>query len=406
MRLASFVLVALTAPALAEEPAPELEISFTPDAAVASAGVFADAASTKEVRAGGWLEGAAEWRYWRSYAYVRGQAEAALRAGADGVGLTFEQDAATRPYVLPFFQFEFAQRAAFDVAPKLSDRPDRWRRRYRAIGFDIDLIGLQYIGKHFGAQMMRVDNGFDFEDQLDGDDTVHRFITTADWAIFSFTRRAHDEEVGRLDPIALEATGIDGAYEGAVMTTFYPRLTNVQIGDAWFDAAYGRASTAYQTIRVNGEVVSQIDSLDLPIIKTPAWRARVGVRGDVDAFVGVARGLHLTADAALVLEERATAELATTLGAADVRATGFAARSRMWTSPEDVQDFVTGGAGLAIAMPVRGGWVANGSAEVARTFYATLESDRALHVDTAVRLDLGLRREIRNWVPNAGTVTR
>jgi len=406
------LLLLLTTPAFAEDDVPELELSFAPDVAGATAGVFADAtttgADTQELRAGAWIEGNAEWHYWRSYAFARGQAEASLRAGSDGAGLVFAQDAELRPVVLPAFQLTFAERLAFDVAPELGDRPDRWRRRYRSAGFDVDMIGLQWLGKHAGVQFMVVDNGFDFEEQQDGDATVHRFSTTADWSPFAFTRLAGDEQVGKLDLIALEATAIDGAYEGAVMTTFYPRLSDVQLGPLWFDAAYGHASTAYSQISVNDEVVSTIDSLDLPDLQTPAWRARLGVHSRVEASAGIERNLHLTADAALVLEERASADVATTFDEVAVSATAFAARSRIWTSPDDSIDHVTGGGGVAVSMPFRAipgdGWHVTGAAEVARTFYATLESDRALRVDTALRFDLGLRRELRNWVPRAGTV--
>ncbi len=410
MRFAPVVLALLfTTPALAEDEAVELDLELAPSVALATAGVTLDSTVSQadaSASAGAWIDGNAEWRYRNSYAFARGQAAASLRAGSDGAGLTFAQDAQLRPWAFEVFQFTFSDRVAFDVAPKLSERPDRWRRRYRAAGFDVDLIGLQWIGKHFGAQLMRVDNGFHWEEQRDGDALVKRFVSTADWSPFALSLRQDGEEIGKLDLIALEAIAIDGAYQGVVMTQFYPRLSDVQVGPLWFDAAYGDTATGWQTISVNEEVVSVITSDELPVIKTPAWRARLGVRGVVDASAGVERNLHLTADAALVLEERASADVAATIRGVDVSVTGFAARSRIWTSPDDSTPYVTGGAGVAFAMPMRhlpgDGWQMTGAAEVARSFYASLDDDRGLSVDTATRIDLGLRREIRNWVPRGG----
>lgn len=410
MRLAAALVLLVAAPAHAD-PETEVDLDLRPDdaAAFADAGFSTGATALTEddtagvadatVSMGAHLEGGAEWRYRNSSSYVRGQADAGVYVASDGAGLTFAQDAEVRPYALEFLQFTFADRLAFDAAPKLGDRPDRWRRRYRTAGFDVDLVGAQFIGKHVGAQFMRVDNGFAWEEQQDGADTVKRFVSTADWSPFAFTLRRDGEEVGRLDPIVLEAIAIDGAYDGVVMTELWPRLTNLEVGPVSIDAAYGRASTGWQQISVDDEVVSTITSAELPVIRTPAWRARLGLHGKVEASAGIERNLHLTADAALVLEERASAEVRTTFGDTEVSATGFAARSKAWTSPDDSQRYVTGGGGVSIATPVRDLWTLTGNAEVARSFYASLQGERGLHVDTAVKLDLGLRREIRNWLP-------
>lgn len=143
MRLATVLLVLCsTTPALAEDEEVELELDFAPSVALATAGVTLDSTVSQadaSASAGAWIDGNAEWRYRNSYAFARGQAAASLRAGSDGAGLTFAQDAQLRPYAFEVFQFTFSDRVAFDVAPKLSERPDRWRRRYRAAGFDVPL---------------------------------------------------------------------------------------------------------------------------------------------------------------------------------------------------------------------------------------------------------------------------
>lgn len=411
MRLAACLLLGLTTPALAdaEDDLDQLEVDLTPDVAAASAavdlttsGTAAGGAAAAGVTAGASIEGNAEWHYLHSYSFARGHAAAAAYVATDGPGVTIDEEAELRPWAFYVFQLELAQRLALDVAPKLSDRPDRWRRRYSSAGFDLDVIGLNYFGERFGAQLIRVDNGFDWDWQTDGADEMRRFRNTADWSPISFTRRAGDEEVGRIDLIALEAHAIDGAHDGVVLTEFYPRLTDVQLGPVWFDAGYGRTSTGWQEISVDGEVVSTITSAELPVIRTPAWRLRLGVHGDVEASAGVERDMHLTADSALVLEERASADVATTVRDTAVSVRGFAARSRIWTSPDDPTDHVTGGGALALVLPPRHGWQLTGSAEIARTFYASIEGDRGLRVDDAVRVDVGLRRELRTWTPRLG----
>lgn len=372
--------------------------------AQADLGVSVDAGSVG-LAAGASLDGDAAYGYraesgGETSSYITGDAVATARVDRDGPGATFEQEAEARPYGFELFQLTFADRLGFDVAPKLSDPPDRWRRRYRHAGFDVDAICGQYLGKHFGAQIIRVDNGFDWEEQRDGTDLVHRYIETSDWAPFSFTRRSGGEEVGRLDPIALEAKAIDGASDGVVMTTFAPRLSHVVLGPVWLDAAYGYAATGWTQTSVNDQVVSTITSANLPAIHTPAWRGRLGWSGQyVEASAGAERNLHLTADSALVLEERASGDLHVVVAGTDVQASGFAARSQIWTSPTDSRRFVTGGGSLALDRLVRDGWHVAGSAEVARTFYAAIDQGRALEVDTAVRVNVGLRKQLRNWVP-------
>jgi hypothetical protein len=387
LRATTFALVVL-APALAH--ADERTASAT-------AGVAIDVGRS----VGGWLDAEAVSRYWDDRtSYVRSHVEAGVRLDGGGPGVSAAQDAEARPWNAELFQLTLRERLAFDVAPRLSDRPDRWRRRYRGAGFDVDMIGLQGMFRHWGVQLIRVDNGWDWEAQLDGGETVRRRMETSDWSPISITRRSHGEEVGRVDLIALEATAIDGAEDGVVMTTFNPRFSNVRIGPVWFDAAYGHAATGWTQTSIDGEVVSRITSDDLPAIHTPAYRYRIGVDTDaVRASAGVERNLHLTADSALVLETRASADLAVTVRDAEVRATGFAARSRIWTAKDAFADHATGGGSLAVDVPVRDLWRVTGAAEVARTFYATVERERALRVDTAVKVDLGLRRTIRNWVP-------
>jgi hypothetical protein len=356
--------------------------------------------STGDVAIGGSIDGSAELPYRNSSSYIRGTATAALRAGSDGPGLTLSEQARTRPYALELFQFEFAERLALDLVPRLSDRPDRWRRRYSDAGFDVDVIGVQYIGARWGAQLIRVDNGFDWERQHDGDASERRFVQTADWSPLSITRRAHGVEIGRLDLIALEARAIGGTHSGAVLTTFAPRISGLRLGPVTVDAGIGHAATGSAQLSVDNKVVSTITSDQLPTTKIPAFRLRAATTlGRFDATAGIERGMYLAMDAALVVEERATATLATELAGADVTATGFAAHSVIWTSKTDSTEHVTGGGSVAVAMGLPDRWRLVNQAELARTFYASTEGDRTPRVDTALRLDVGLHRELKNWIP-------
>ena len=335
-----------------------------------------------------------------SSSFAHGTASAMLRAGTDGPGLTFRQEAHARPYAFEAVQIELADRLALDVAPKLSDRPDRWRRRYTDAGFDFDVIGAQWLGAHVGVQFIRCANGFDVETQHDGGATARRAIETADWAPLSITRRRDGEETARLDPIVMEGHAIGGAHSGVVLTTFYPRITGIPLGIGHLDLAFGHAETGWTQTSVNGQVVSTITSAQLPALRVPAARARLTTAlGRFAAAASVERGMYLSMDAALVVEERATATLATTIDGANVTASGFAAHSVIWTSKTASTEHVTGGGALALDLGLADRWRLAGQAELARTFYASLDGDRVPRVDTALRFDVGLHREIKNWVP-------
>lgn len=336
-----------------------------------------------------------------SASFVTTTARAMVRAdNTDGPGLTLQQAAHARPWAFELFQLELADRLALDIAPTLADRPDRWRRRYSSAGFDIDLIGMQYIGKRWGAQFMRLENGVDHEIQHDGGASVGRVVETADWSPLSFTLRRDGEETARLDPIVMEGKAIGGAHSGAVVTVYYPRVSGIPLGELKLDLAFGEAVTAATTTSVNGQVVSTITSEQLPDLHVPAGRARLyGTIGRFDASAGIERGMYLSMDAALVVEERATGSVATTVDGARLTASGFAAHSVIWTSPTESSEHVTGGGAIALELGLPDHWRLSNQAELARTFYASLEGERTPHVDTAFRFDLALHRTIANWVP-------
>ncbi|GEM_PF-4888183 len=318
----------------------------------------------------------------------------------DGPGLTLQQEAHARPWAFELFQLELADRLALDVAPTLAARPDRWRRRYSSAGFDLDVIAMQYIGKRWGAQFMRLGNGVDHEVQHDGDASMDRVIETSDWSPISFTLRHGTEETARLDPIVMEGHAIGGDHSGAVVTVFYPRVTGIPLASLKLDLAYGEAVTADTTTSVNGHVVSTITSEQLPNLHVAAGRVRLSgsIRG-FDASAGLERGMYLSMDAALVVEERATASLATTIDGARLTATGFGAHSVIWTSPTASTEHVTGGGAIALDIGLADHWRLSNQAQLARTFYASLDGGRLPQVDTALRFDVALHRTIANWVP-------
>jgi hypothetical protein len=336
--------------------------------------------------------------YRNSSSFARTSATAAVRYGTDGPGVSFEQHGKLRPWSFELFEIATGDRLALDVAPKLSDRPDRWRRRYNATGFDADVIFLQYIGKRFGVQFCRCDNTFDTEIQLDGDMRERRLVETSDWSPITVTLRRDGEEVGRVDFIDMDARGINGEHSGVVINTWYPRIRNLELGPIALDFAYGRSATGWSQLSVDGQVVSTITSDQLPTLSIPAAQLHVTAKlGTWTGSAGVARGMYLAQDARLVVEDRATATFATKLGETSLTASAFAARSDIWTSKTDVSRHVTGGTALGAQYPLADGWALVGNAEVARTFYASLEGDLLPRVDTAVRVDLGIHRELGNW---------
>ncbi len=334
-----------------------------------------------------------------SSSFVQTTASASLRAGTGASGLTFEQAGRVRPYGLELMQFEFGDRLALDVAPSLGDRPDHWRRRYSAAGFELEVIAAQSLGTRWGAQLMRIANGFAREVQHDGDVSVGRIVETADWAPLSFTLRHDGEETSRLDPLVLEAHAIGGQHSGAVLTVFYPRITGLPLGALKLDLAVGDATVGYSQTTVNGATTT-ITSEHLPDLHVPAARARLsGSVGGFEASAGVERGMYLSMDAALVVEERATASVATTINGARLTASGFAAHSVIWTSPSASTEHVTGGGSLALDVGLADHWRLGNQAQLARTFYASLDGGRAPQVETALRFDVALHRTIANWVP-------
>lgn len=361
--------------------------------------------------------GAASTRYatctgGESSSVITGEAKAAIVADRGGPDVTVEQEAHARPYAFEVFQFELGDRLALDVEPELADRPDRWRRRYSEAGFDVELIGAQSIGRTRGWQLLRTRDGFDWERQRDGGSAAHRFVQTADWTIVSATWRDHGEEVSRLDPVALEAKAIGGNHSGAVLTTFYPRITGIPIGPMRLDAAVGRAETGWSQISAGSSNLDLQFGSDatppraapahheFPSLRVFAGRARASAKlGRIDASAGVERGMYLTMDSALAVEERATATLATTVDDVRVTASGFAAHSVIWRSKTASSEHETGGGALGVDVGLPDRWRLGGQAELARTFYATLDADRAPSVDTALRVDVGLHHQIANWVP-------
>ena len=338
--------------------------------------------------------------YRNSSSFARGTAAAAVRVGTDGPGVAFQQEAHVRPYAFELFQFELGDRIAIEQAPKLSDRPDRWRRRYDEGELDVDVIFAQWIGEHWGVQFCRCDNGFGSATQHDGDAADQHSLQTADWAPLAITRRRDGEEVARLDPMALEARGIGGDHSGVVLTTWVPRLSGLVLGPVHLDLAVGEAATGWEQATVDDQVVSTITSNDLPVMHVPAARAHVrATLGRFDASAGFDRGMYLGQDAQLVVEERGTASLGTAFGSTTVTASGFAAHSVIWTSPTESSEHVSGGGLFAVGLELPDRWQLVNQAQLARTFYATVDGDRMPRVDTAFRLDLGLHREIANWVP-------
>jgi hypothetical protein len=339
-------------------------------------------------------------RYWNSSSFVRVTGEVEGRLGTDGAGLTLRQEGHARPYASALLEVLLADRLGFDVAPALADRPDRWRRRYATAGFDVEVIGINAFTRHWGLQFIRVGNGFDWERQHDAASDARRYIQSADWSPVTFVRRADGEEIARLDPIVLEGRAIASDHSGVVLTTFYPRVTGIPLGSARLDVAYGQAETGWSSTSVNGRPPTVITSDQLPNKRVPAARVKLAVPvGDIDVTATGERGMYLGQDATLVVEERATLSLATHVRTLPVRASGFAAHSVIWTSKTDSTEHVTGGISLALDVPLRDHWNLTNTAELARTFYATLDGDRAPRDELGFRVDVGLRKQIPNWVP-------
>lgn len=327
-------------------------------------------------------------------------ADASLRGGSDGAGLSFHEEAKLRPWQFYLFQPGTGARLALDVAPSLSDRPDRWRRRYSSAGFDADIIFLHYYGAHVGVQLVNAKNGFDVEVQHDGAHAARRPIQTADWSVLAVTERDRGEEIGRLDVMAVTARAVGGTRSGVVITTWFPRLA-LPVGPLRLEAAYGSAETGSTSVEVDDKTVSQIDTHGLPHLRdVPAWYARVGWNTrSWHAKAGVERGLFVSAEAQLVIDERATATAGTRFKGVDLETTGFLARSDVWSSETSVHRHVTGGGEVTASFEVHPTWQLVNRAAVARTFYASLDGALAPQVDTAVALDIGLHHEIANWVP-------
>jgi hypothetical protein len=374
------------------------------DQPVMAGGAPGAAASTLAGAVGLWFDGDAVRRYRRSSSYARGSGQLVSGGASDGPRLSVTQEARVRPWGFEVMQLEVGEQLALDARPSLAERPDRWRRAYRGAGVDVEVIGMQWFGRRLGAQFLRIGEAWRWEQQRDDATgaTVARYETRSDWAPFSFTQRRDDEELGRLDPIVMEGVAIDGpdADDGVVITTWYPRLTGLRLGGFELDAAYGRAAVGWMTQSVNGESRS-IGSDDLPALAVPAYRGRVAYHGDLgdrataSVGAGIERGMHLTADAALVVEDRASGELGVTTRRAAVRATGFAARSDVWTSPTDVTRYLTGGGGVAAQVALRGPWRLAAEAEVARSFYATLTGDRGLRAELGARVHVGVQTRPR-----------
>jgi hypothetical protein len=362
-----------------------------------------ETATATELSAAAWYEASASWHYRKglsSRADSRGAAALRLSSGEPGVSL--EHQLFVRPYEFEVFQLELGNQLGVELRPALSQRPDLWRRRYSREAFQVGLVGVQYLGARVGAQLMIIEEGFAWEWQHDAADGAsgRRFSTTSDWSPLAITHRKDGALDGKFDLIALEAIAIDAARDGVVMETLFARFTDVPVGPLplHFDAAYGRGATGWSQISVDGEVVSDIGSEDLPVIDAPVGRLRLRTAiGGVEAEVAAERHLYLTFDTALALEERATARLSLPAWRGQLTGTGFAAHTELWSSPVDSEDFVTGGGSLALAYPLPDAWQLAASAEVAQSFYATIDADRALHAELAARIDVTLRRELRSW---------
>jgi hypothetical protein len=335
----------------------------------------------------------------RSYASTGGSA--ALRGGSDGVGATIQQHAESQPYVGPMFPIEVSERAAWDVAPSLTDRRDRWRRRYLGAGFGFGIVGLTGMGEHWGAELVRLETTFDWERQHDGDAIAHRFVQTADLGWLAILKRHDNRLVTRWEPLAIEARGISSGQSGAIVTGWLLRVRDEPFAGGKLDVMYGPSGPGEMGVSIDQTRVSYITSTDLPQINIMAWRAQwSGSMAGLHTDLRAEHSMYLGMDSTLVVEDRGSIAARIPFDHTQLSFGGFAARSDVWTSQTTTAKYVTGGASLGLDFDLPDQWKLTNQAEVARTFYASLEGDRVPQPDAALRIDVGLHKQLRNWVPH------
>lgn len=331
---------------------------------------------------------------------VDSDADLRLSAGGDADGLAISHGTRTRLFQLSergshdtLLPFDVSYQLDRNVRPELSSPLGLLRRTYSRAGYGWTIAAGELSG--WGALQMGMDVARVSQDT--GDGVAHH--TKYDTTLTFFTYRRHRDD-GRpelqLDIISGGGPAIsnDDGPDASVGRVDFLAARNVPLfGGLYADASFGVTGTGTFTTStsVNGKVVSSTTVMteDLPLMSTMAGSARLfGSFGPVDVSLGAARTLDLTSDVHLVLDNRATGQIAWNGRRSQLALDGFAALTDLWTDETTRQRSLTGGGAATYTRGLGHDLSLTGRVELARSFYAVLDADPTPRPETAARASL------------------
>jgi hypothetical protein len=291
-------------------------------------------------------------------------------------------------------------RGSTDLAglPRLDSRRDVHRGAYSGAAVSGTFVGLRGGNGRRRYEFLEVGMGGARSRQTDDTGSIaHREETMHGAFGRSCRLRARPAPDACVTIIPFDALGVTGGSSAAV-GTFYPATwSGIGVGGGLYaDFGIGGGGTGTMTTEENGEVVSTIETEDLPNVGAAVGFAAVhGQIGAVAIDVRAARDFYLTIDGDLALDDRVRAELDWTHGRSAYSARAFAARTLWWTSKSDAgHREVTGGLELGVRRPVRFVEL-DASVGAARSFYGVLDGTAADRAGVAGTARLTLRRNVK-----------
>lgn len=281
--------------------------------------------------------------------------------------------------------------ADYQAIPDLSSQRRFWRRPYNRQVLGASLSFGDMTGH--GLDILRVGVETSKYSQSDETGDVRLEETSVDATFVTYNRVREDEQPDlQVDIVRFGATGIIN-YTGPDAVVGFVDLLKVgglelYGGRVFADASGGFAGTG--TMNISGssgdnEWSTTINTENLP--NTGTWTGSARVYGFLDrnwsAGLQADKDMYLTVDVELAIDSRlsAYAEWRNRHGALMLRA--FASKNLLWLDKNTARSTTTGGAFASWHQPVGRSLSVITSVEVARSFYASLQSADGLRPDVA-----------------------
>ena len=327
---------------------------------------------------------------------------AELRGGSDGLNATGALGARLggayigvpeRPVFAAFGTLGFGTR------PGLDARRDLGRSGYASAtgGFELGLA------VHHGDRVIGI-GYFDIEGGFEDQGAAQRATFVFNMEAYYACRLRAGARARCLHVVDIENTGVSGGTQAVVSNISVVRWTGLDLGGAWADIGFGAITDTAKlsTEDGHGNVVSTVQTEDLPIIQVGSYDARLAtMAGPVELDLRAKRTGFVSLDGDMSIEDRASLSAGLPIAAhAKLTASAFLARTHWWTSKSDPGSAAsTGGGELALDLRLHQ-FDIHAAGGVARSFYAVLDGAMAPEQPSlGFRSAIDVKHSIRNWTP-------